>query len=936
MPTSLIQPSFAGGELAPSLQGRVDISRYAISLKTCRNFYVLPYGGASNRSGFKLNAETKFPDKFCRLIPFTFSSEITYVIELGDRYARFYRDGIQLQSGGAPYEIQSPYAEADLALVKFVQSADVLTVLHPDYKVREIRRFGDTDWQFSQYSPEFGPFQDQNVNRTLVITSNGVENDVTLECSADLFSSEMVGTTIRLEQETTGDVAAWTNRASVAVGDIRFVGERMYECTELAAADAITGDQTPVHTAGEAWDGPKTTIQGVTNVLGAKWRYLHSGWGVVRVDAINNARSATCRVLRRLPDNIAGSFGASQSLSLDGSTVQSTISIPGATSPRPEDYTVSYRIDENIGTLEDLRYVLIYAKGTNVISPSRYTVDLANELIRLDDSIYGSDAQSGQYLRVAYQAGGSGTYRFRLSAWNTVRGYPATATYAEQRLVFAGSVAEPQTIWFSETGVFNGYTTNIPVEADDAITITIASRQINQVRHLVPLNRLLALTTGAEWVIGPNGDAGLAPDNISASAQNYRGASDVRPLLIGATALYVQGGGQIVRDLSYSFDIDGYTGSDLTIFSNHLFNGRRIVDWCFAQEPDSVLWVVMDDGALLSLTYVREQEMVAWARHDSLRGQFEAIASIREGSEDGVYAVVKRTRPDGTVTRFVERMASREFNSISDAFFVDSGLTYDGRATDGSTVTTAAVETGDDKWKYPNRITLTFSADQTLAVDDKVQLVAPDDPDKSYDDLERLTVTITAVTSATVYEGRPESIVPEELRDATTGNWAKMATTLSGLGHLEGERVSVLADGNVERELLVSGGSITLQYPAAVAHAGLPIVSDLETLPISSQGETVRDAKKMVTGVGLLLDKSRGVFAGRSKNTLEPQFYNLQELKQRNDEDWGETTQLLTGYARLAIAGKWDRSANVFIRQEDPLPLSILAIIPEVTVGGKG
>jgi len=830
-PGSYLQPSFAGGELSPSLQGRVDLARYAISLKTCRNFVVQPYGGVSNRPGFHYVNACKYPGRPVRLIPFSFNTEQTYIIELGDRYARFHRDGETVMDGGSPVELSTPYATQVLFKIKFVQSADVLTLVHPSYKPRQIKRFSETDWSLDIYDSKLGPFQDQNVDEDIVITASaqsGGGSGVTLTSSQNLFDASMVGMLIKLRQESTDDIGAWQNRASVAVGEYRYVDERTYLAVEKADASALTGDNTPAHTEGEQWDGPKETVQGITEKLGVKWRYVN---GVDGVCVINEYISPT--------EVLVGVF---------------------RTIPKP-------------------------------------VVD-------------------------------SGTYRWSLGAWNSTNGYPGTATYYQQRLCFANSRAEPQSFWMSEAGIFDGFDTNFPIEADDAITFTLASRQVNEIRHLIPLGSLLALTSGAEWLISDN-DQGLAPDTVTAEVQSYRGASDVPPLLIGSSALYVQARGTVVRDLAYSFELDGFTGDDLTIFSSHLFQGYTITDWAYAQEPDSVVLVVRSDGALLSMTYQREQQVIAWARHDTIDGEFESVAVIAEGSRDVPYAVVKR-QVNGATVRYIEYLDARQFERIEDFFCVDSGLTYDGRSDTGVT----AKLSGGTNWTTSESLTLTASAAAFSAGDvgRRIRIYGDDTDDDGK--REFADVDVDAYVSSTVLTVSPVRLVPEGVRDYADEAWAFMATTLSGLDHLEGEMVSILADGNVQPQKQVVGGSIDLQFPAAVAHVGLPIESDIETLPISSAGETVRDTYKSIPKIGLQLNKSRGVFAAGSRQSFEKD--DLVELKQRDAEDWGEATGLKTGLVELGIPTGWTQDGSIFIRQSDPLPLTILSIIPRVQTGGKG
>ncbi len=161
--------------------------------------------------------------------------------------------------------------------------------------------------------------------------------------------------------------------------------------------------------------------------------------------------------------------------------------------------------------------------------------------------------------------------------------------------------------------------------------------------------------------------------------QSYAGSSDVRPLVIDDSALYVEDKQRSVRDLFYTFQSDSFTGQDLSIMARHLFEDRDIVEWDFAREPNSVVWCVMSDGTLLSMTYVRTHEIWGWCRHDTA-GEVESVCSIGEGDEDAVYLIVKR-EINGSDVRYVERLTRATCHCPATAFYVDCGLQYDGAAT---------------------------------------------------------------------------------------------------------------------------------------------------------------------------------------------------------------------------------------------------------------
>lgn len=139
--------SFAGGEVTPEFYGRIDDAKYQTGLATCLNYTTVPHGPAQNRAGFAYVCEVKDSTKFTRLIPFTFNSTQTVVIEVGQGYFRFHTAGATIYSGAAPLEVSSPYQEADLPDIRYVQSGDVMTLVHPNYAPRELRRLSATAWE---------------------------------------------------------------------------------------------------------------------------------------------------------------------------------------------------------------------------------------------------------------------------------------------------------------------------------------------------------------------------------------------------------------------------------------------------------------------------------------------------------------------------------------------------------------------------------------------------------------------------------------------------------------------------------------------------------------------------------------------------------------------------------------------------------------------
>lgn len=281
----------------------------------------------------------------------------------------------------------------------------------------------------------------------------------------------------------------------------------------------------------------------------------------------------------------------------------------------------------------------------------------ADETTFTDDNIDGDDSIGPKENRDPFAEKGD---------------YPGVVGIYQQRLVFGRSDNEPQTVWCSETGCFDSMAVAQPLRDDSAITATVDSKQMNEIRHFIPLRDMLMLTSGAEFKMsaGNNSDA-ISPTSLAFDIQSYWGASDVPPVVSGTSVVLVQNSGKAVRDLHYTLTEDGYSGEEVSILAEHLLTSP-IVDWAYQQSPFSTIWICLEDGRLLTFTYMREQEVWAWSEHESSGAKFLSVCVIREGTEDNVYFMVQR---GGKI--FLEYQVRRDYGDpVEDAFFVDCGLVY--------------------------------------------------------------------------------------------------------------------------------------------------------------------------------------------------------------------------------------------------------------------
>lgn len=266
------------------------------------------------------------------------------------------------------------------------------------------------------------------------------------------------------------------------------------------------------------------------------------------------------------------------------------------------------------------------------------------------------------------------------AAVGTVGDYPSAVTYYEQRRCFAGTFTRPQMIWMTRSGTESDMSYTLPSKDDNRIKFRIAALEASRVLHLVPLSQLIALTESTEFrVTSVNSDA-LTPTSISVKPQAYVGSSEVQPLISNSSMVYVASRGGHVREMGYNWQASGFTTGDLSIRAAHLFEDDRVVDMAQAKAPVPMIWCVMDNGSLVGMTYLPEQNISAWHRHDTKHGSFESVAVVPEGEEDALYAVVRR-EINGQTVRYIERMHKRYFEDLQDAFYVDCGATYRGAET---------------------------------------------------------------------------------------------------------------------------------------------------------------------------------------------------------------------------------------------------------------
>ena len=422
----------------------------------------------------------------------------------------------------------------------------------------------------------------------------------------------------------------------------------------------------------------------------------------------------------------------------------------------------------------------------------------------------------------------SGTTQWSEGSFSTKNGFPRAVAFYEERLYFAGTTAQPQTIFGSVTGDFENHTPG--TEDDAAINVTIASDQVNVIKHMVPGRFLQIMTTSAEFTLsGGTGTTAVTPTNVNVLRETTFGSGDVRPLRAGASTIMIQKGGEKVKEVTFSLDTDGLVGRDLTVLGEHLARGG-LTDMVWQQEPELVLWFVRGDGTLIGLSYDPANNTIGWHQHPlGGSGVVESITAIPSGTEDQVYLSVKRTINSSTV-RHIVFMKSIYFNqNVADAFYVDSGITYSGSAT----------------------------------------------------------------------------------------------TSITGLNHLEGETVQILADGSTHADKVVSSGSVTLDRSASKVHVGLSYNSLVETMRLEAGADDgiAQGKVKRIHGATVRFLDTVGAEVG-------PDTSNLDRIPFRDSSMSMDTAvPLFNGDKEISFTSGYDNDSQVVVRQNQPLPMTIVAIM---------
>ena len=881
MSENVIQTSFASGELAPSIFARTDLAAYHNGLALCRNFFVDYRSGVSTRQGTKFVLPCKSPGS--RLVPFSVSTTVTYAIEFGDHYCRFINNGapvleapfgISNITNGFPAVITAP--GHNFVIGDWIFVTGVSGMLAIDNRILVVIAATATTVSVSDVNGNaidatlYGAYTGGGTaSRIYTITSP--------YAAADLFPNPLTGAPgIKFAQSVS----------------VLYIAHPNYPPTTLSFAAPTNWFFTTLVFA--------TTIATPTNPLIASINIPQPG-------------TATPAVIAGYVYAVTAVDGQGQESLPALSPQVNTTNAAGTGAITATSVTIQFQWT---GVAAAASYN-IYRTQFTVGNPTPLSIPSNAMLGFLGTAPAGTGTQS--FIDTGIQPDFATAPPIFQNNPFAAGNNPGAVSFFQQRVYYAGSSSFPATFWASQPGTFQNFNISNPVQASDTITGTIVSNQLNQIKHMVPMpGGLIFLTGRAAFTLttgqGANATLAVTPLNATIMSQAYNGSSDVSPLVINEDLIYIQAKGSIVRDLSYNIYAAIYTGTDISVRSNHLFFGHNILQWAYAEEPFKLVWCIRDDGVMLSLTFMKEQQIYGWAHHDT-QGLFTSVIAIQEGQVDAPYVVVQRQLPNGTTVSWIVRLMERTLTyGCEDAWAVDAG-TRSSLPTPAATITISS-STGTVNVVANAAVFSAGSVGQVLRAGGGIVTIT------SFTSATQITGTVTQAISQTFPNGQPLPFA--------AGTWSitPPATKFFGLDYLIGQTVVINADGGVlPPQVVAFDGSITLPVAATKVTAGLAFTCQGQTMPLDIGEPTVQGKRKKIAAVTFKVSSSRGLAVGRSLTTIIP----IKEMAA--SVPLGSPIPLISGDERIVIDPLYDTLGQYYFQVTDPVPSTVLGVVPEIVIG---
>lgn len=672
MKVTTIQTNGTGGELSPRLEGRVDIAKFKNGLRVLENATVLPHGGMRKRSGFKYVVAQKNETDDVYFVPFQYNTEQSYMLVFGPSYVWFMKDRgiITFTASTISFVTQTSPAVVTTSAAHGLSTGDrvIITTVGGMTELNN-RHFLVTVLTGTTYEL-------QGIDSTgyEAFTSGGSAAKIvelaTTYAAGDLASLTFVQSADTLyivhanhplRKLTRSSHTSWTlSEPSITTGPFRQInGDRSARMTPSAFSGAATGYGT--HAVGQTFTLTSSVAFFASGMVGALMRLNEEGGATgIRSAPVGDATQAIA--VNDVYTNEGLIYGVAATTAANW----------GSFNRVPAHDAGTVRVIGGAGVYYDADFL---HPGYCVVKITGFT---------------SSTVVTAQIVRYQMPASvvTSGTTFWEEGAWSSYRGYPRACAFYEQRLFLAGSLSDPTTIWGSRSAAYEDFEDG--PDNDDALVYRITSGLADAIRWLSSGRVLTAGTSSGEYAISASSqNEALTPSNVKVSPQTTYGTSDCPPVRINQATLYPQRQGapsnpaRKLREFQYAYETDSFNSTDLTVFSEHI-TGSGFIRIAYQVEPDSIIWVTRSDGEMAACTYERAQEVVAWHRHiiGGTNAAVKTCAVIPGADGDEVWASVERSVL-GVTQRSIEVQmpAFKDTDDKTDAFFVDSGLTYEGAST---------------------------------------------------------------------------------------------------------------------------------------------------------------------------------------------------------------------------------------------------------------
>lgn len=927
-----IQYGFSAGEISPTLIGRGDLDKYDLGLALARNYFIDPRGGLSTRPGSIFVDFVMRDDLPTKFFPFKFAPalESTYVMLFGHNYIRFVQDGayvlepaktitaLTAANPGVVTANAHGYSNGDW--VKIFDVDGPITLNQQTFVVA-----GVTTNTF-QLKDTFGNNVDTSALPSYV-SGGEVYRIYTVATTYDALDLEVLRAHQSRSQITLTH-PEYKAQALIRVSDTNWTLTELSFGNNLAVPGTLAITSSAAGTAGVGFVVTAVDIDGneslpsnyafntaVANIVTASGTSIKFTWAAV-------AGAEHYRVYRTQVVPVGTDITRSQPLGFVGISygpefVDNNI-VPNFSETPPmyqnpfADGAIEFIQVTSGGTGYSRTSTVSATVGTGFIGQA--VVNNAGVLLAIAVIKGGKNYTGSTVISVS---GGSGaTVVVTLS--EATGNNPAVSTVFQQRQVFAATENDPLTVWGSKPAQFNVFDTSVITAANDAYSFELDAEEVAPIRHLLPSRQGLVMFSQAGiWQLSSSDGVVRATDAV-ADPQSYVGCSLVPPLVIDVDVIYIEGKGQTVRMLTYSDYQKLYLAQDLSVLSSHLMTSALpITKWTYASDPFKLIHAIRTDGAMLTMTLLKEQNVFAWTQNWT-KGLYLDVLAMQENSTDTVYTMVQRYI-NGRWTKMIEKTAQRAFSHVEEAWCVDSGLANTVNTPDSELMPAAA---------DGNNIVFTAS-DPVFASGDVGSIIRVGNGMAE-------VVGFTDSTHVTCNIIRPITDVIQEDGGnrpigANPGEWSMDVPvgSVGGLGHLEGETVRILADGAVLPDQVVMGGRVDFGGVLATRIIiGLGYTCIARALPPISANEVIEDKLKKAVKSAVRLNEARGLKIGTSLDSL-------QELKERTDERYGEATLAKTGVVVAAIDDGYALDTEVYYVQDYPLPATILGWITQLDVSEK-